>query len=56
VSSPGDWPWSSWRYYYLNDLSVLRMDRLDRAGRTDLSPRDIADSKRQESAPRPALA
>jgi hypothetical protein len=29
VSSPGDWPWSSWRYYYLNDLSALRMDRLD---------------------------
>jgi hypothetical protein len=27
VSSPGDWPWSSWRYY--RDVSVLRMDRLD---------------------------
>jgi len=29
VSSPGDWPWSSWRFYYLQDASVLRMDRLD---------------------------
>ena len=29
VSSHGDWPWSNWRYYYLNDLPVLRMDRLD---------------------------
>jgi len=28
-SSPGDWPWSSWRYYCLNDVSVLRMDPLD---------------------------
>ena len=28
VSPPGDWPWSSWRYYNLNDVSVLRMDRL----------------------------
>ena len=29
VSSPGDWLWSSWRFYFLNDASVLRMDRLD---------------------------
>jgi putative transposase len=29
VSSPGDWPWSSWRFYFLDDASVLRMDRLD---------------------------
>ena len=29
VSSPGNWPWSSWRYYYLNGVSVLRTDRLD---------------------------
>jgi hypothetical protein len=28
-SSPGDWPWSSWRFYFLHDASVLRMDRLD---------------------------
>src|ERR1039458_9627313 len=28
VSSPGDWPWSSWRFYYLRDASILRMDRL----------------------------
>jgi hypothetical protein len=29
VSSPGDWPRSSWRFYFLDDASVLRMDRLD---------------------------
>jgi putative transposase len=29
VSAPGDWPWSSWRFYFLNDASILRMDRLD---------------------------
>jgi len=28
VAQPGDWPWSSWRYYYLNDSSVLAMDSL----------------------------
>ena len=28
ASSPGDWPWSSWRYYYMEDASILRMDRL----------------------------
>jgi putative transposase len=28
VSAPGDWPWSSWRFYYLQDASLLRMDRL----------------------------
>jgi putative transposase len=28
VSSPGDWPWSSWRFYYLRDASILRMDPL----------------------------
>jgi putative transposase len=28
VSSPGDWPWSSWRFYFLEDASILRMDRL----------------------------
>jgi putative transposase len=28
VAPPGDWPWSSWRYYYLDDSSVLAMDRL----------------------------
>jgi putative transposase len=28
VSSPGDWPWSSWRFYYLEDSSILAMDRL----------------------------
>lgn len=28
VSSPDQWPWSSFRFYYLNDSSVLSMDRL----------------------------
>ncbi len=28
VESPGDWPWSSWRFYYLGDESVLAMDRM----------------------------
>jgi putative transposase len=29
VSSPGDWPWSSWRFYFLQDASLLPMDRLN---------------------------
>jgi putative transposase len=28
VSSPAEWPWSSWRFYYLEDRSVLEMDKL----------------------------
>jgi putative transposase len=28
VASPADWPWSSWRFYYLDERSVLEMDRL----------------------------
>jgi len=28
VSQPGDWPWSSWRFYYLEDASILAMDRM----------------------------
>jgi putative transposase len=28
VNSPADWPWSSWRFYHLNDTSVLSMDRV----------------------------
>ncbi len=24
----GDWPWSSWRFYFLQDASILAMDRL----------------------------
>jgi len=28
VASPEQWPWSSFRFYYLNDSSVLSMDRL----------------------------
>ena len=26
VDQPGDWPWSSWRFYFLNDSSLLPMD------------------------------
>ena len=29
VSSAGDWPWSSWRFYFLQDVSVIAMDRLE---------------------------
>ena len=29
VRSPGDWPGSSWRFYFLRDASLLAMDRLD---------------------------
>lgn len=28
VSSPDQWPWSSFRFYYLGDSSVLTMDRV----------------------------
>jgi hypothetical protein len=28
VKEPGDWPWSSWRFYYLGGASVLLMDRM----------------------------
>jgi len=28
VKEPGDWPWSSWRYYFLQDASLLAMDRV----------------------------
>ena len=28
VRKPGDWLWSSWRFYYQNDASVLAMDRM----------------------------
>ena len=26
VTHPGDWPWSSWRFYYREDRSLLAMD------------------------------
>ena len=26
VSQPAEWPWSSWRFYYWEDSSILRMD------------------------------
>ena len=29
VASPDKWPWSSFRFYYLQDSSVLPMDRVD---------------------------
>lgn len=29
VNSPGEWPWSSWRFYYLEDATILGMDRLE---------------------------
>lgn len=28
VQHPGDWPWSSWRFYFLNDASLLTIDRV----------------------------
>jgi putative transposase len=28
VKHPGDWPWSSWRFYLWNDGSVLGMDKM----------------------------
>ncbi|HEV2350592.1 MAG TPA: transposase [Terriglobia bacterium] len=27
VEKPGDWAWSSWRFYFLDDASVLSRDR-----------------------------
>jgi putative transposase len=29
VKEPGDWPWSSWRFYYLGDTSLLAMDHVE---------------------------
>jgi REP element-mobilizing transposase RayT len=26
VKEPGGWPWSSWRFYFLNNTSILAMD------------------------------
>ena len=28
VKEPGEWPWSSWRFYFRQDASLLEMDRL----------------------------
>jgi hypothetical protein len=28
VRQPGDWPWSSGRFCFLNDISLLPMDRV----------------------------
>jgi hypothetical protein len=30
VNTPEDWPRSSWRFYYLEDASILRMNRTGR--------------------------
>ena len=27
VKAPGYWPWSSWRFYYLADASLMAIDR-----------------------------
>ncbi|HET7213822.1 MAG TPA: transposase [Terriglobia bacterium] len=29
VGSPGDWLWSSWRFYFLADTSLIPMDRVE---------------------------
>jgi REP-associated tyrosine transposase len=29
VGSPGEWPWSSWRFYFLEDTSLITMDRVE---------------------------
>src|SRR5690348_5906487 len=29
VGSPGEWPWSSWRFYFLKDTSLITMDRVE---------------------------
>ncbi|MGD0009969.1 MAG: hypothetical protein ABSE93_15655 [Terriglobia bacterium] len=28
VKHPGDWSWSSWRFYFCNDGSILSMDKM----------------------------
>ena len=28
VKEPGEWPWSSWRFYFLEDASLLAMERV----------------------------
>ena len=28
LKHPGDWPWSSWRFYFWNDASILGMDKM----------------------------
>jgi hypothetical protein len=28
AEKPGDWPWSSWHYYYREDCSLLAMDQI----------------------------
>jgi putative transposase len=29
VRAPGNWPWSSWRFYFLQDASIMTIDRLE---------------------------
>ena len=28
VDEPGEWSWSSWRFYFMDDPSILSMDRM----------------------------
>ncbi len=28
VATPGDWPWSGWRFYHLGEGSILEMDQI----------------------------
>ena len=32
VKEPGDWPGPSWRFYFLQDASLLAMDRVPQEG------------------------
>jgi REP-associated tyrosine transposase len=29
VNQPGDWPWPSWRFYFLEDASLIAIDRVE---------------------------
>ena len=48
VSSPADWPWSSWRFFNLNARSILEMDRLG----MDRPEAELARGTQAESDPR----
>ena len=32
VKNPADWPWSSFRFYYLSDTLMMEMDRISSMG------------------------
>jgi putative transposase len=40
VTAPGDWPWSSWRFYYSGDVSLLEMDRWEDSRAARIEGRD----------------